>query len=86
MGVAVTVCISKSEKYDTTLEYCRDLPCGLSVYAGFCKKDLNWRWLVYDAEREVDERGTEESFESARREAKRVAGSLLRQSLQELMK
>ena len=76
----------KLRMYDTTLEYCRDLPCGLSVYAGFCQRDLNWRWLVYDADREVDERGAEDTFEAARREAKRVAGSLLRQSLQELMK
>lgn len=76
--------LKRPEKSDTSLEYVRDLTCGLSVYAGFCQREMTWRWLVYDADREVDERGCAETFEMAKKEARRIAGSLLRQSLEEL--
>lgn len=71
-----------TENEDTSKEFARDLCCGLSVYAGFDRKTLNWVWSVEG--NDVCESGIEDTFELAEAHAKLIARKLLHGSVAEL--
>lgn len=78
--------VAMNKQYDTGNQYVRDLPCGLSVYVGFCQRNKVWRWSVEDDGEEVDERGVAESYEEGVKAARDVARKLVRASLKELIR
>lgn len=63
-------------------EYARDLPCGISVYVGFSKREQAWSWSVTGED--VDESGYAEDFGQARAHALKCARGLLNMSMRML--
>lgn len=60
---------------DLSAETAIDLPCGMSIYVGYNRRDFVWHWEVTGEG--VDERGSSDEYERARTLALKTARSLL---------
>lgn len=70
---------------DPNQEFCRDLSCGVSVYAGWSARDQVWVWAV-EGEESVLEEGVGESFADVERIARKTCKRILVESIAELVR